>query len=756
MHARHQRIRTIFDAAAALPPPERDDYAMRACNGDEALCSAVLALLRHDGQSWHALDGKAVTYRLDPRTFFDRGGPTDSPSEATAADSSHLPDRIAGFRILDELGAGGAGVVFRAEQQSPRRIVALKTIRASVVSPRTRQRFRAEAEILARLRHSGIAHVYESGVMGTPAGDIPWLAMEFVEGQPVLQAARQRRIGVRERLALMIRIAEAVTFAHQRGVIHRDLKPANILAAPGPSGELQPKILDFGIARLLDNAETIELPATIAGELLGTPGYMSPEQLRGLPDDVDTRTDVYSLGLILFELLADRPAFPAAEASCVCERLRNPNLRAPRLGTVCRELRGDIETIVSKATEATPDARYQSVSEFSQDIQRLLGGHPILARRPSPFYVSARFVGRHRLATFTALALLTASFVGAASVWKARAERLDLAIGLANAGLEEGLRMQRTIGESSKRGPMLELLLSQTDALFALAPQDTRVMAMREAVLTERGYAALNDAQCDVASRCFDEALRLQRALVDDQPSLEGKLELARAIVRVGDTAGAAGDDQTRARCYNEALHLQESLAIEAPDDLRVAGALGWSYERLAGLIDGAGPRATERIPLLAKQAEMFERFGDLATVDERRGLSVAYAHLAIMSLSGGRDVEARNFASLAMHHAQAAVNLSPTDRYALVALVGAELAYNRSFAAGVSEVELSTAMGEAVLRAGRLLALDERDQQSRGLLIAALSFAALQAWDAGDGSRAEEYERLAKWHSDTLSASVP
>ncbi len=756
MQARHNQIREIFDAATALPPLERDEFAIQACNGDEALRSAVLSLLRHDENSWHALDNKAGTDGFDPRTLFDRSSSIESAGDTGAARSSHFPERIGGFRILDELGTGGTGVVYRAEQQSPRRIVALKTIRTSIVSPRTRQRFRAEAEILARLRHPGIAHVYESGVMSTPTGDIPYLAMEHVEGQPVLQAAKQGSLDTRERLTLMVRIAESVTFAHQRGVIHRDLKPANILAAPGPSGELQPKILDFGIARLLDNAEAIELPATIAGELLGTPGYMSPEQLRGLPDEVDTRTDVYSLGLILFELLADRPAFLTGDASCVSERLRTPGLRPPRLGSVCRNLRGDIETIVSKSTEANLDARYPSVSEFSQDIQRLLGGHPILARRPSPLYVSARFVRRHRLATLAAVALLIASFVGGAGVWKAREQRLDIAIGLANAGLEKGLRMQRTIGESSKRGPMLELLDSQTDALFALAPNDTRVMEIRAAVLTERGYAALSDAQYEIASRCFDDALRLQRVLADIEPSLEHRLELSRAIVRIGDTAGAAGDAGTRARCYNEALQLQEALAVEAPEDLRVAGALGWSYERLAGLLNNTGPDATERFAFLTRQAAVFERFGNRATVDEIRGLSIAYANLAITSLSGGRLAEARNFSSLAVHHAHAAVDLSPTNRHALVALAGAELAHNRTFAAIAPKAEISTAMEEVVQRASKLLTLDEGDHESRRILIAALFFAAWQAGDAGDASRSEEYERLAKWHCDKLSVVAP
>lgn len=752
MPAQHQQIRAIFDAATALPPRERDDYVIQACNGDETLYSDVCCLLRRDEQSWQALDARDGAIKLDPKALFDRQGMPDSSPDAVAADAPPLPERIGGFRILNELGSGGAGVVFRAEQQSPRRIVALKTIRTAVTSARTRQRFRAEAEILARLRHPGIAHVYESGVTSTQMGDVPYLVMELVEGRPLLEAARQGCLGIRDLLVLMIRIADAVAFAHQRGVIHRDLKPANILAEPGPSGELQPKILDFGIARLLDNSEAIELPATIAGELLGTPSYMSPEQLRGLPEDVDTRTDVYSLGLILFELLTDRPAFPAETRTRVSHRLRDVNITPPRLGSLRCELRGDIETIVAKATETDQHARYQSVSEFSQDIQRLLNGFPILARRPGPFYVSARFVGRHRVATFAALALFLASVAGGMSVWTARAERLDLAINLASAGLEEGLRMQRTIGESSKRGPMLELLHSQVEALSALAPQDTRVMSLRAAVLTERGYVALNEARHGVASICFDEALRLQHALVQVEPSLERRLELARAIVRVGDAAGVAGDDAARAACYNEALQIQESLAAEAPDDLRVAGALGWSYERLAGLIDSSGPRATERIPLLTKQAEVFERFGEAATVDERRGLSVAYANLAMMSLSAGRDTDARDFASRAMHHAQTAVAQSPTNRYALVALTWAELAHNRALAAGVAARDHSTAMEKTVQRASRLLALDEWDQESRCGLISALYFAGLQACETGDLLRARGYKQLEEWHSHKLT----
>lgn len=310
-------------------------------------------------------------------------------------------DRLGDFRILSLIGQGGMGSVYLAEQDNPRRRVALKVMRVSGSDHDSAPRFRREGAALAMLDHPGIAKVYAAGVDESSLGSLPYFAMEFVDGVSLLDHAARRGLDVGARLRLLVAICNAVQHAHQRGVVHRDLKPANILV----DAEGQPRVLDFGIARLLDESEG-GTRLTQMGELVGTLPYMSPEQLNGDPTAVDTRADVYALGVILYELLSGRrPREFEANVSlvqAVTRAMKQPLVPLAEANPACA---GELDTIAMKALAEDPAQRYASASELGADIQRFLQNEPILARPPSAWYVAQKFARRHR-------ALVAASVIG--------------------------------------------------------------------------------------------------------------------------------------------------------------------------------------------------------------------------------------------------------------------------------------------------------------------------------------------------------
>jgi hypothetical protein len=279
--------------------------------------------------------------------------------------------------------------------------VALKIIRSGAFSERLRARFRHEIRILGQLRHPGIAQIYEAGTLSIGAEHVPFFAMELVEGPPLLRFAEERRLSDTDRLLLIAQVCDAVHHAHQKGVIHRDLKPGNILVEDSPTTDgsgtaapMQVKVLDFGISRLTDT-QSITI-RTEPGQLVGTLPYMSPEQVTGAGEAVDIRSDVYSIGIIAFELLTDRLPYAVREAA-LPEAVRIVHDAEPaRLGMMRRELRGDVETIVAKALEKNPKDRYQSAAELAADIRRFLRDEPILARPASALYQIRKFARRHR------------------------------------------------------------------------------------------------------------------------------------------------------------------------------------------------------------------------------------------------------------------------------------------------------------------------------------------------------------------------
>ncbi len=320
-----------------------------------------------------------------------------------------IPKQIGPYQVIRRLGEGGMGVVYEARQHKPDRLVALKVVRGGRHVDEYRIRlFEREAQALARLRHNGIAGIYEAG---RDEDGQPYFAMELVDGIPLTKYARNNLLSRRERLTIFQKVCDAVTHAHLRGVIHRDLKPSNILV--DASGE--PKILDFGLARITDPEGTSQTETLQGGRIMGTLPYMSPEEARGDRDALDVRSDVYSLGVVFYELMTDALPYDVQRTSLpnavriICEQAPKPP------ASLDRSLGGDIDTITMKALDKTPTRRYQSIADFNEDIERYVTNKPIRARRPNPIYQARKFVARHPYSSLFSLALI--AVVLSAKIW---------------------------------------------------------------------------------------------------------------------------------------------------------------------------------------------------------------------------------------------------------------------------------------------------------------------------------------------------
>jgi len=365
------------------------------------------------GAAWRALSGDPVT-----------GGAGGASADLAPEDLR--PPQIPRYQIRRLLGVGGMGAVYEAEQQQPRRTVALKVIRPGKATRRLVRRFRDEAEALGRLQHPGIAQIYDFGTTESDGASDPrpFFVMELVRGPggvpalTIIEHVRQNKLTVRQRLELVAQVADAVHYAHQKGIIHRDIKPANILL--GESG--QPKVLDFGVARVTDadvQATTV-IDETNLGQIIGTLPYMSPEQAGGEVAHLDTRSDVYGLGVLCYELLTDRLPYEVGRMM-LHEAVRVIREEEPtRLSTVDRALRGDVELIVSTSLAKEKERRYQSAAEMAADIRRYLHDEPLAARKAGTWYQLTKLARRNKALVGGVAAVFLALVLGlAATAWQA-------------------------------------------------------------------------------------------------------------------------------------------------------------------------------------------------------------------------------------------------------------------------------------------------------------------------------------------------
>ncbi len=465
-----------------------------------------------------------------------------APGPAGVAEPQGPGRRVGKFLLRRVIASGGMGTVYEALEEYPRRVVALKVMRAGIASPQALRRFEHEAQVLARLRHPGIAHIYEAGVHEEEGAAVPYFAMELVpDGLPITAHAEQRGLSTRDRLELFARVCDAVHHGHQRGIIHRDLKPSNILVDPAG----QPKVIDFGVARSTDSDLAVTTLQTDAGQIIGTLRYMSPEQCAADPHDLDIRSDVYALGVVLYELLTGRPPYDLSRAP-LHEAARLIREQPPaRPSTIVRALRGDLETIALKALEKDRRRRYGSAAALAEDARRYLRSEPIMARPQSMAYQVRMFARRNRAVFNGAIALLIVLLLGAGtSTW----------------GFV-GQRAQRLSAE--QRGRELEQIAEFQAHLLSGIDAELMGARLREDLLSEaravRERAGLEPARIDAV------AAELERLLAGVNFTNVGVKSLDRNVLQRALRAideQFAGQPAVQARLLHTAAQTFEELGL--------------------------------------------------------------------------------------------------------------------------------------------------------------------------------------------------
>lgn len=517
----YQKVRGVFGAACAIPPSERRKWLENQCADDRDLLAEVQSLLDHhnDQNDTHDDTHLQIAKKLL--------GDTQLVGSQTGVEGSQnsTPDMIGQYRILRQIGEGGMGIVFEAKQENPRRKVALKLLRMGFSSPSMLRRFQREAEMLGRLRHVGIAHIYESGVHTTPTGaKVPYFAMELIHGVPLTEYARREALDVRNRLSLFTQVCDAVDHAHENGVIHRDLKPCNVLVEPGG----QPKVLDFGIARATDSDLRATTLHTSVGQLIGTVSYMSPEQANGQTVELDRRSDVYSLGIMLFELLTDRFPYDIKNRT-IPDAVRVIQQSDPmRVSSLDRGLGGDIETIISKALEKERGRRYESAAALAGDIRRYLAHEPIIARPTTTWYQVRKFSRRHRtlvVASAISVLLLIGGIAGTTKGWLSARE--------ANRRLGEAV-----VEATGQRDRAIE---SELRAATELS-RSRQTTAFLRAILRSVNPSVARDLDTTLLRELLDLAVaKMDRGDLSGQPAVEAEMRsaLAETYMGIGDNTRA-------------------------------------------------------------------------------------------------------------------------------------------------------------------------------------------------------------------------
>jgi serine/threonine protein kinase/tetratricopeptide (TPR) repeat protein len=583
------RLKAVFDVAAEAPDPAaRAELLDRECGGDAALRERVEALLRaHDmAGSFLALPAGAV---LDETVGH---APEDGSTTDRSAAGEGLGAVVGPYKLLEQLGEGGFGVVYLAEQTQPvRRKVALKVLKPGMDTRQVVARFEAERQALAIMDHPSIARVFDGGT--TPSGR-PYFVMELVRGVPITDFCDRNHLPTRQRLELFLAVLSAVQHAHQKGIIHRDLKPSNVLVSRFDTAPVV-KVIDFGIAKALGQTLTEKTLFTGAAQMVGTPLYMSPEQA-GMSDlDVDTRSDVYSLGVLLYELLTgttpftkdrfrkaaydeirriireEEPPRPSTRLSESKDSL--PSVAAQRQtepARLTRLVRGELDWIVMKALEKDRNRRFETANGFAMDVQRYLADEPVIACPPSARYRLGKFARRNkgRLAVAAVVLLLLAALGGVAG-WAAlqhaaRRAALTTDIGRDLEAARDFCRQDR-LREASA-------VLDHAEALAARGGADA----------DSGGRVAQVRKDVDMASRLESIRLARARAVKGERFDWEGAaLRYTEAFRDYGLDLDLLEPDQVGARI--EVSPIREQL-VAALDDGLLAPS-GSNRERLAAVL---------------------------------------------------------------------------------------------------------------------------------------------------------------------------
>ncbi len=601
-----QQIKSVFHRAVELPVAERAQFLGQHCKGDRALREELESLL--------ASHEEAECF-IEPPDYEE----TQIPARAGLS-ICRLQQRIGAYQIIRELGRGGMGAIFLAARADDEfhKEVAIKIVHSGAAAHFVIQRFRTERQILAQLDHPNIARLIDGG---TTDDGLPYFVMEYIEGLPLLEYCDTHRLSTRERLYLFRKVCAAVQYAHQNLIVHRDLKPSNILV----TADATPKLLDFGIAKLLaPTASPFVSQITATALRLMTPAYASPEQVRGSP--VTTASDIYSLGVVLYELLTGHRPYqltgniPQGFLQIICEQQpERPSVAIQRIATTTdnqetkpvrvtretvsqlrdsqpeklrRQLEGDLDNIVLMALRKEPERRYLSVEQFAEDLRRHLEGLPVLAR-PSTFaYRTGKFIGRHKASVLAAGLIILALLVGTIiATWqahranseRAKAEQRFLEVRkLSNSLLSEMQdSLQNTFGTISTRYILAQRGIEYLDSLAQDNSNDTVLLgelAQAYSKLEAMQMGVLHDSAGALLSA--QKAVMIQRkrlALKPDDPSV--KRELVTSIFGLSESLQSRFRFEEWLQAKTEIIALQEELAAAEADESQNSLALAGSYE---------------------------------------------------------------------------------------------------------------------------------------------------------------------------------
>ena len=579
MSANLERIETLFTQALEFHPEERGAFLAGACGQDSALIARVQVLL----DAHEATDG------------FLPEEPRKEPVAGLIAEKAG--DRIGRYKLRERIGEGGCGVVYVAEQEEPvRRKVALKIIKLGMDTRNVVARFQAERQALALMDHPNIAQVHDAGATETGR---PYFVMELVRGIKITDYCDQQQLSTRERLELFIKVCQAIQHAHQKGVIHRDIKPSNILVTVN-DGVPVPKVIDFGIAKATTGRLTDLTVYTDLHQFIGTPAYMSPEQATMTSLDIDTRSDIYSLGVLLYELLTSHTPFDTKELMALevddlrrTIREREPLRPSTRLSTMLEgeltttakhrasappglihQVRGDLDWIVMKCLEKDRTRRYETANGLARDIERHLNNEPVVARPPSKLYRLQKAVQRNKAAFGTVVAIVAVLILGAvASMSEAiRATRAEHAAQTEAAKSKQVAQflkdMLNGVSPGVARGRDTRLLREILDQTAQRLDTELKGQPAVEADLQETlggAYQAIGD---------YTNGLAMNRKALALRETLYGKEhpDIASSLHYIGDALVQLGR-LTEAETYcRQALAMRQKLL--GPTNLAVAQSL--------------------------------------------------------------------------------------------------------------------------------------------------------------------------------------
>jgi len=623
-------VKSIFGRALAISSAtERAGYLEQACRGDPALRAEVESLLAALEGAGDFLKqpaaGPGATVDSDP-------GPAGSQGDFAAVPAEAVGNFIGPYKLLQRLGEGGMGVVWVAEQAEPvKRRVALKIIKPGMDSAQVIRRFEQERQALALMDHTHIAKVFDAGA--SEAGR-PYFVMELVKGVPITKYCDEVQLPIRERLELFVPVCQAIQHAHQKGIIHRDIKPSNVLVCM-QDGKPVAKVIDFGVAKAVNQRLTDESMYTEIGQIVGTLEYMSPEQAELSPLDIDTRADVYALGVLLYELLTgstplDRKQLRRAALAEAMRLIREevppkpstrlndskdtlPSLAAQRRtqpARLTREVRGELDWIVMKCLDKDRTRRYETANGLARDLERHMHNEPVEAGPPSAGYRLKKFASKHRKLLGTVSAFVLLLLLGVlASVWQAVRAR--------QAEQRAVAETQEATKERNEKQAALTLLEAEQTRTKAALAAETKARRQTHSALTTMTDEVIEKLLAKRPQLGDNEKAFLRKVLSYYQAfaSEKGETEEARFVAaeghyRVAKLRAFLGEATEAMAGYREAVRLLEKLVAEFPTVSLYRQVLAYSYAKLSLLLNDLG-NPNEAEMTLRQSLALIEKLSD-------------------------------------------------------------------------------------------------------------------------------------------------